>query len=136
MGSVVRIPGSPGLSGKRTDAELSTRRHLIGEGLEGASFRPLLDDPARPWKKAAFSQYPRSVYGVGPCMGYTIRTDRYRLVEWAVPAKDFREYELYDHQTDPGENVNLAGRPEHAELVKELSGMLKAGWRAAGPPAR
>jgi iduronate 2-sulfatase len=103
------------------------------EGVEGISFKPLLDDPARPWKRAAFHQYPRQIPGAGPGMGYAIRTDRYHLVEWSVPGKEFREYELYDHRTDPGENVNLAKRPEHAALVKELAGQLHAGWRAAVP---
>lgn len=103
------------------------------DGLEGTSFRPLLDDPDRPWKKAAFSQYPRQIPGQGRGMGYAVRTDRYRLVEWSVPGKDFREYELYDHHADPREGVNLARRPEHAARVQELSELLRAGWRAALP---
>jgi arylsulfatase A-like enzyme len=49
------------------------------DGLEGASFLPLLDDPARAWKRAAFSQYPRKGQQV---MGYSMRTDRYRYTEW------------------------------------------------------
>lgn len=49
--------------------------------LQGARAKPLLDDPNRPWKTAAFSQYPRSVDG-RRLMGYAMRTDRYRYVEW------------------------------------------------------
>jgi ribonuclease D len=33
--------------------------------------------------------------------------------------------ELYDHQNDNSEMVNLANRPESAEVVKELSALLK-----------
>jgi iduronate 2-sulfatase len=101
------------------------------KGLEGLSFKPLMDDPDRPWKKAAFNLYPRSIPGQGTGMGRSIRTDRYRLVEWtANKGGDFVEYELYDHQADPGENVNLARRPEQAARVKELAALLHAGWRA------
>src|SRR5262249_46301919 len=52
------------------------------KGVEGTSFVRLLDDPARAWKSAAFSQYPRQVTGKGRVMGYAMRTNRYRLVGW------------------------------------------------------
>ncbi len=91
------------------------------ESLEGTSFKPLLDNPDRPWKKAAFSQYPHAAPGVGQVMGRSMRTDRYRFNEWAVPAKNFREVELYDHKDDPQENVNIANQPENAALVKDLT---------------
>ena len=101
-------------------------------GVEGTSFAPLLDDPTRAWKTAAFSQYPR-----GPVMGYAMKTDRYRLVEWRDrKTGEAKEYELYDHKTDPGENVNVAGRPEYKELVATLAKELKAGWKAAGPSGK
>ncbi len=99
------------------------------ETLEGTSFVPLIEDPTREWKSAAFSQYPRTVRGVGRSMGYSMRTDRYRFTRWAIPEKDFLEYELYDHEVDPKENVNVAGLAENAALVAELSAQMDAGWQ-------
>jgi iduronate 2-sulfatase len=103
----------------------------LPEGLEGTSFAPLLADPSRAWKKAAFSQYPRGVAGTGRVMGYAMRTARHRLVAWE--AKGRADYELYDLEKDPGETVNLAATPEHAELLKTLLAQLKAGWKEARP---
>lgn len=105
----------------------------LPDGLEGLSFKPLLANPDRPWKTAAFNLYPRRIPNVGAGMGHAIRTDRYRLVEWSVPGKNFSEYELYDHASDPGENVNMAADPLHAELVRQLTRQLHAGWRRAIP---
>ncbi|HET6453987.1 MAG TPA: sulfatase [Armatimonadota bacterium] len=102
----------------------------IPEGLEGVSVKPVMDDPKRTWKKAAFSQYPRA----GNVMGYTMRTDRYRYTEWTKKDSEPVGIELYDHQKDPGENVNLANLPENKELVAKLAKMLHAGWKAAVPP--
>lgn len=101
----------------------------LPEGLEGTSLVPVMQDPDRPWKSAAFSQYPR-----GQVMGYSMRTDRYRYTEW-LPKGGGEPVarELYDHQEDPQENVNLAGRPEHEHLVQQLSRQLHAGWQAALP---
>lgn len=104
------------------------------EGLEGASLVPLLDDPSTAGKSAVFSQYPRVIPDQGRGMGYAMRTDRYRLVSWTVPGKDFRTFELYDHETDPAENTNLAGKPEHAATLDVLRKQLDAGWKAVPPP--
>ncbi|MBN2307350.1 MAG: sulfatase [Candidatus Hydrogenedentes bacterium] len=106
----------------------------LPDGLEGDSFAPLLDEPGRPWKAAAFSQYPRGIEDVGRIMGYSMRTDRYRLTEWRGINKPFTEYELYDHETDPDENENIAGYPENEALVNRLTAQLRAGWQAARPP--
>ncbi|MBI5382638.1 MAG: sulfatase [Opitutae bacterium] len=104
--------------------------------LEGTSFKPLLADPQRPWKQAAFSQYPRPAGQTGqPVMGYAMRTERYRFVVW-VARNDHTKVdaiELYDHQTDPQENTNLAKRSEHAALVEQLMAQWRAGWRGALP---
>jgi arylsulfatase A-like enzyme len=101
--------------------------------LQGISAKPLLDDPSRPWKSAAFSQYPRTHEG-HQLMGYAMRTDRYRYVEWRDrSSSDPVAHELYDHQTDPAENQNLAGREEHKALLAQLAAQLKAGWQGARP---
>jgi arylsulfatase A-like enzyme len=97
--------------------------------LEGTSFTPLLDRPDRPWKSAAFSQYPRG----GGVMGYSMRTDRYRFTRWQNKDGSAAAVELYDHQKDPKENVNVAGLPENAALVEKLTAQLQAGWKAARP---
>jgi hypothetical protein len=85
----------------------------------------LLDTPERSWKKAAFSQYPR-----GGVMGYSMRTDRYRLTRWLNRNGTEAARELYDHQNDPQENVNVADRPENKAVVEELTKQMQAGWKA------
>ncbi|MCX6950978.1 MAG: sulfatase [Verrucomicrobia bacterium] len=107
--------------------------------LEGVSFKPLLDDPTRPWKSAAFSQYPRAAgkSGAGPLMGYSMRTDRYRFTVW-VSRTDHEKVdaiELYDHQLDPQENTNIANAPGKAELVQQLMAQWRKGWQGAKPGA-
>jgi iduronate 2-sulfatase len=91
--------------------------------LEGTSLKPLLDDPARPWKSAAFTQVRR-----GPeRAGRSLRTERWRYTEWSPGA------ELYDHDADPREMKNLADDPAYAETVRTLSAALRAGWKEARP---
>jgi iduronate 2-sulfatase len=106
--------------------------------LEGVSLQPLLDNPTRPWKSAAFSQYPRSAgkSGAGALMGYSMRTDRHRFTVW-VGRSDHTKIdaiELYDHQTDPQENTNIAKDPAHAALVEQLMAQWRRGWQGALPP--
>lgn len=94
--------------------------------VEGRSLVPVMADPSKEVNTAAFSQYPR-----GKVMGRSIRTDRYRYTEWAEPGKKPEGVELYDHQTDPDENVNVASALQNKDVVARLSTMLKDGWKAA-----
>ena len=101
----------------------------LPEHLEGASFLPLLDQPQRHWKSAAFSQYPR-----GNVMGRSMRTDRYRYTRWRR-VRDGRVTgrELYDHNTDPNENTNVATDPRHRAIISQLETELQSGWKSALP---
>ena len=103
--------------------------------LEGTSLKPLLNDPQIPWKSAAFSQYPRNQ--MGGLMGYSMRTDRYRFTVWVGRADHTKveAIELYDHQVDPQENVNIAKLPANAALVAQLTEQWRKGWKGAMPPS-
>ncbi|MFC2094030.1 sulfatase [Bacteroidota bacterium] len=110
----------------------------IPETLEGTSAVPLFENPDRPWKKAAFSQFLREGIWIAPdgveYMGYSIRTEIYRYTEWVNwESKELAAIELYDHTTDPNENINIAGIEENESVIIEISERLKLGWRAALP---
>lgn len=97
--------------------------------LEGLSFVPLLENPTRQWKSAAFSQSRREGHD-----GLTIRTDRYRYTQWyPLEGAGATMQELYDLQQDPMEFNNLADEPEHEGRVAELSQRLAQGWQGALP---
>ena len=105
------------------------------DNLEGYSFTPLLDDADKPWKKAAFSQYPRSRRDAEKLiMGNTVRTQRYRYVEWVhVKSGTVKAKELYDRQKDPKENVNVVDHAEYADVVQKMQTLIKQGWEGALP---
>ncbi len=93
---------------------------------------PVLANPSRDWKTAAFSQFPREAGNL--VMGRSIRTDRYRYVEWTREATgEVLARELYDHATDSQENANVAATSRHASTVVNLARRLREGWRAARP---
>ena len=104
-------------------------------GLEGTSMLPLLDDPDRPWKSAAFNQLPRPYLADSDweLMGYSIRTDRHRYTEWVDRERAVVARELYDLEGSPYETANLANEGKFHSLADSLSERLKAGWRAARP---
>ena len=92
--------------------------------VEGVSLRPVLDDAAASVRPVAISQYPRQDAGKS-LMGYSIRDDRWRLTLWR-DRKDnsIHATELYDEVGDPHETVNVAAKPEHAEVITRLSKFL------------
>lgn len=91
----------------------------INEGLQGTSFKPLLEKPRTAWKKAAFSKY-------GPAV--SVVTNRFNYAEFKNGEKM-----LFDLNMDPDENTNLATSPKQKENLKRLANLLKEGWQKALP---
>jgi len=86
---------------------------------QGKSFKPLLDEPTKSTKQETFSQYSKGGY-----KGYTVRNDRYRLVQWTKGNETV--YELYDHLNDPEENKNIAGNPPMKSIIESLDSKINA----------
>ena len=107
--------------------------------LEGLSMKPLLNAPNRPWKTAAFSQYPRDYTEIkhqqhGDVMGYAVRTEDYRYVQWKDwKSGDILEEELYEHHSDPNEMINIASDPKQAATLYQHRQILQAGWQGTLP---
>jgi uncharacterized sulfatase len=94
------------------------------DGVDGVSMKPILANPDRQWKKAAYTSH-------GP-ENHSLRTERWRYTEWGGPEKA----ELYDHDNDPGEFTNLADDPKYAETVTELHKLLHEGRHTAAQALR
>lgn len=94
--------------------------------LEGDSLAPLLNNPKRPWKRAAFSQYPRN-----HTMGYSLTTGDHRYTVWFDDKEEGKRLftELYDHTKDPQENTNVAADPSYADVLKKLETIRQQGWQ-------
>ncbi|MFG6686065.1 sulfatase [Mariniflexile sp. HNIBRBA6329] len=99
---------------------------------DGKSLAPLLDtDPSTTIDvDYAYHQYARQKR-----MGYGIRTDRYRYVEWHDNEyRTFKPYkddnivglELYDYEKDPLETKNLVKDPAYKPVVMQLKSKLKS----------
>ncbi|MBL98787.1 MAG: iduronate-2-sulfatase [Rhodopirellula sp.] len=127
--NATRVPliiSGPGVidKGKSTDglAELvdvyPTMTELAGlttpKSVSGKSLVPILKDHSTTVRSNAFTQYSN---------GYSIRTSRYRYTEWG----DKGEFgaELYDHESDAEELINLIGSPEVADVQSELQIQLR-----------
>lgn len=77
------------------------------QGLEGTSLVPLLKNPKRSWPRPALITHGRN--------NHAVRDERWRYIRYHDGSE-----ELYDHQNDPHEWTNLAGRAEFAEIQTGL----------------
>jgi iduronate 2-sulfatase len=81
--------------------------------LDGTSLVALFSDPDQEWKQAVFPKYQE---------GDAVITDRYSFTRYTLEGR--KEYMLYDLQTDPEENVNLAGDVSHRTVLESMDEML------------
>ncbi|MFM7037241.1 MAG: sulfatase-like hydrolase/transferase [Planctomycetaceae bacterium] len=80
--------------------------HVEGQTIEG-----LLRDPGAEWSGAAVTTFGRN--------NHSVRDSRWRYIRYADGSE-----ELYDHEADPYEWTNLAGRVESGNVKSELSRYL------------
>ena len=88
--------------------------------MDGQSIIPLLKNPSAPWERPALTT-------AGP-KNHTLRTDRWRYIRYADGSE-----ELYDHDNDSLERVNVAARPEFAAAKADLEKWLPKSDAAKSP---
>ena len=90
----------------------------IPDSVEGRSFAPALLDPAARPKDFALGLWRK-----GGTDGYSIRTERYRLVRWGNDPGNPTQIDLFDYQTDPeGKQNAAASQPAVVtELLERIS---------------
>ena len=96
--------------------------------LEGRSLVPALDDPEHRLRQAALTQHPRPPYyqDAPEVMGYSIRTPSYRYTQWRqVKGNTIVAEELYDHEEDSAESINLARDARFAGTLRDLAMLLE-----------
>ncbi|KKL88781.1 hypothetical protein LCGC14_1921280 [marine sediment metagenome] len=89
---------------------------------DGDSMVAWMDDETAKWKDFAVSEY----YAHNITSGFVmLRAGSYKYVYHTPADKDHpSERELYNLRDDPGEFVNLAGRPEHRDRVAAMHAAL------------
>ncbi len=94
----------------------------IPEDMQGLSFRNLVNGKSGEWRDAVYYtyyEYP-GIHAVK--RHYGIATDRYKLMHFYY---DIDQWEMYDLETDPGEQNNLYGNPDYAEVQEMLHKRLE-----------
>ncbi|WP_165070183.1 sulfatase [Paludisphaera rhizosphaerae] len=79
--------------------------------IQGLDLGPVLDDPARTVRDAAFS-----INGPDFHNGLLLREDRWAYIQYGEDARD--GVELYDMEADPGQHRNLAVEPGRREQLE------------------
>jgi arylsulfatase A-like enzyme len=79
--------------------------------LAGQSLVPLLRDPNAAWDRPVVTTHGRN--------NHAVRSERYRYIRYQNG-----EEELYDHDQDPLEWNNLAGKPDLTDLKEQLAAWI------------
>ncbi|PHN95607.1 iduronate-2-sulfatase [Maribacter sp. 6B07] len=100
----------------------------LSKGMRETSFGPLLKEVEDRIKKQQGDKWNRDLFE-NRLMGYSMRTSQYRFTVW----KDYTDtkakpifFELYNHQSDPKETVNIAN--DNPNLVAQLLVQFNKGW--------
>ena len=86
--------------------------------VQGFSLKDVLTKNSIPKRKSALSEL-RVNFDRKQAQGYSIKTDRYRLIRWTYD--DEIQYELYDHNYDKEETKNLAKNIRYKKILDSLN---------------
>ena len=83
---------------------INTPEHVVGKSL-----LPLINDNNASVRESALTRWRK---------GYSIKTKRYRLTKWGINGE--LGYELYDHDHDKNELINLADNQDYNDVLDSL----------------
>ena len=83
---------------------ISTPEHVVGKSL-----LPLINNNNASVRESALTRWRK---------GYSIKTKRYRLTKWGINGE--LGYELYDHDHDQNELINLADNQDYNDVLDSL----------------
>ena len=88
---------------------INTPQHVVGKSLE-----PIIKNVNTSVRGSALTRWRN---------GYSIKTKRYRLTKWGSNGE--LGYELYDHQNDKNELINLVSNKDYNEVMDSLKLVIK-----------
>ena len=90
-------------------AHINIPNHVVGKSL-----KPIIDNQSSDIRESALTRWRN---------GYSIKTKRYRLTSWGENGE--LGFELYDHQRDKQELINLASKVGYKGVVDSLKIVLQ-----------
>ncbi len=90
-------------------ANIDVPNHVVGKSL-----KPIIDNQTSDIRESALTRWRN---------GYSIKTKRYRLTSWGENGE--LGFELYDHQRDKQELINLASKVGYKGVVDSLKFVLQ-----------
>jgi iduronate 2-sulfatase len=100
---------------------------------DGTSLAPVFVNASESVRAYARTQHQHPFYGKTKAThwGYSLRTDRWRYTEWRnIVSDQVADRELYDHDGDPMETVNVA--TEHEDVIAVLGSTLNQAFGQNG----
>ena len=90
---------------------IKTPEHVVGKSLV-----PIFNDSSHKIRNSALTRWIATRFN--NVEGYSIKTERYRLVKWGEEGE--YGYELYDHKYDKKENKNLAEDKSYKSVIDSM----------------
>ncbi len=90
--------------------------------MHGVSLLPLFKPTPPAWQRDLYYHFYENPGFHGVARHYGVRTVRYKLVYYYQND----EWELFDLESDPGDQVNLYGKPGYDDITRDLKQRLQA----------